>query len=139
MPDDSNADDKVKKVIVAVHGIGDQFRYETIQAVAAQFCLYFDQPPAITLGRFHSALFSDDQTTPADLRGVKDTVRGLWQALADKGTAAAPPAPSPGPAALVLTADPGPKLPGLAFAEVYWADVPRRPARDEHTLEETKK
>jgi hypothetical protein len=29
-----------RKIIVAVHGIGDQVRYETIQTVANAFCRY---------------------------------------------------------------------------------------------------
>jgi hypothetical protein len=45
-----------KKVIVAVHGIGDQFSYATVQSAAYQFCNYYEVPAAIPLGRFHSHL-----------------------------------------------------------------------------------
>ncbi|HST23791.1 MAG TPA: MFS transporter, partial [Blastocatellia bacterium] len=45
-----------KKVIVAVHGIGDQFEYATVQSTAIQFCNYYDVPAAVPLGRFHSHL-----------------------------------------------------------------------------------
>ncbi len=45
-----------KKVIVAVHGIGDQFEYATVQSTAIQFCHYYDVPAAVPLGRFHSHL-----------------------------------------------------------------------------------
>ncbi len=49
------ANAKVKKVVVAVHGVGSQVRYATIQAVVAQFCRYYHSPPAIPLGSFHNA------------------------------------------------------------------------------------
>src|SRR5262245_40008539 len=42
-----------KKIIVAVHGIGDQFKYETIQSIAYQFCSFYHAPTAIPLGSFH--------------------------------------------------------------------------------------
>src|SRR6478609_2316867 len=43
----------VKKVFVAVHGIGDQYSFATIQSVVNQFCLYYGQPAAVPLGNFH--------------------------------------------------------------------------------------
>ena len=49
------ANTRVKKVIVAVHGVGSQVRYATIQAVVGQFCRYYHSPPAIPLGSFHNA------------------------------------------------------------------------------------
>ena len=47
------ADEKVRKVIVAVHGVGDQYNFATIQAVVNQFCRFYGQPAAVPLGRFH--------------------------------------------------------------------------------------
>jgi hypothetical protein len=44
----------VKKVFVAVHGIGDQFSYATIQSVVNQVCTYYDRPAAVPLGSFHT-------------------------------------------------------------------------------------
>ena len=44
----------VDKAIVAVHGIGDQFNYATIQAVVNQFCEYHNEPAAVPLGTFHN-------------------------------------------------------------------------------------
>lgn len=41
------------KVLVAVHGIGDQSQYETLQLLAYRLCRYYKQPDAIPLGRFH--------------------------------------------------------------------------------------
>ena len=42
------------KIIVGVHGIGDQTKYETIQAIARQFCRHYDIPVAVPLGSFHN-------------------------------------------------------------------------------------
>ena len=115
-----------KKVIIAVHGIGDQFRYETVQAVANQVWQYCGQTPAIPLGRFHSKLYtagggelqSNFAKPPKDLKNPVEPVK---------------------PAAVVLEAMP-PELPAnFGFAEIYWADVPRTAVKDEHTLEESKK
>src|SRR5262249_49407219 len=41
------------KVIVAVHGIGDQSSAGTVSSVATRFYRYMDKPAAIPLGRFH--------------------------------------------------------------------------------------
>ena len=43
----------VKKIFVAVHGIGDQFQGETVQSVAFRVCDYVGVPAAMPLGRFH--------------------------------------------------------------------------------------
>lgn len=43
------------KIIVGVHGIGDQVRYETIQSIAYQFCWYYDIKASFPLGRFHNS------------------------------------------------------------------------------------
>jgi hypothetical protein len=45
----------VRKIIVAMHGIGDQFTFATIQTVAHRFSDYFRAPEAIPLGK-HGAL-----------------------------------------------------------------------------------
>jgi hypothetical protein len=42
------------KVIVAVHGIGDQFNYATVQTVAFRFCSFLGLRPGIPLGSFHA-------------------------------------------------------------------------------------
>ena len=48
-----------EKIIVAVHGVGDQFAYEGIQAVARQFCRFAGATGAVPLGRYYSALKPD--------------------------------------------------------------------------------
>jgi hypothetical protein len=92
-------DKQVTKVIVAVHGVGDQYSFATIQAVVNQFCYFHGEPAAVPLGRFHTgqAPFSICPPFPP---GIFDH---------------------------------------LAFAEVYWARIPREVVDDEHTIEEAKK
>jgi hypothetical protein len=40
------------KILVAVHGIGNQFEFATVRSVADRFCQYMGLPAAIPLGRF---------------------------------------------------------------------------------------
>jgi hypothetical protein len=54
MAEDGRPDANRKKVIVAVHGIGDQAEFATIQQTAAQYCLYHESPFAVPLGNFHN-------------------------------------------------------------------------------------
>jgi hypothetical protein len=95
----ASASNEVTKVVVAVHGVGDQHQYATIQSVVGQFCRYYHAPPATPLGSFHNQR----------------------QTYAFK-----PPVPAP-------------QLEQLAFAEVYWATIPRKAVTEQHTLEEAKK
>jgi hypothetical protein len=90
---------KVTKVIVAVHGVGDQHTYATIQSVVNQFCSFYEEPAAIPLGSFHNdqAAFSMQPPFPPE------------------------------------------HFQHLAFAEVYWATIPREVVDDKYTLEEAKK
>jgi hypothetical protein len=46
---------QTRKVIVAVHGVGDQFQYATAQSVVNRFCGYYfeNQPAAVPLGQLH--------------------------------------------------------------------------------------
>jgi len=90
---------KVTKVIVAVHGVGDQHTFATIQSVVNQFCGLYHEPAAIPLGSFHTdqAAFSMQPPFPPE------------------------------------------HFQHLAFAEVYWATIPREVVNDKYTLEEAKK
>ncbi len=45
---------KIERVYVAVHGIGDQYQYATIQQVANRLARYYDVAAPIPLGSFHS-------------------------------------------------------------------------------------
>ena len=40
----------MKKIIVAVHGIGEQLRGETSRSVAYQVCRYWEVPASMPLG-----------------------------------------------------------------------------------------
>lgn len=95
----ASSDSPVKKIVVAVHGVGDQYTFATIQSVVNQFCSFYDQPAGIPLGNFHTGR-----------------------------TTFSLPAPYP--------REPFERF---AFAEVYWAKIPRTVVDDKHTLEESKK
>jgi hypothetical protein len=99
----------VKKVIVAIHGVGDQSSFATLQAVVNQFCAYYNEPAAVPLGNFHPA--TDPTTSPP---------------------------PPPPPYCLEFPPYPEGPLQELAFAEVYWAKIPQGIVSDQHTLEEAK-
>lgn len=98
-PPSPSPDSPVKKIIVAVHGVGDQYTFATIQSVVNQFCSFYDQPAGVPLGNFHTGrpTFSLPDTYPRE------------------------------------------PFERLAFAEVYWAKIPRTIVDDKHTLEESKK
>jgi hypothetical protein len=54
------------KVLIAVHGIGDQIGYASVQAVASRIAAYYGIAPAIPLGRFYApAASADDPIKPA--------------------------------------------------------------------------
>jgi len=55
------------KIFVAVHGMGDQVRCETVQAVAYQVCRYFGRPAGLPLGHLHADLvpLDDGPARPA--------------------------------------------------------------------------
>jgi hypothetical protein len=59
--------DMAQRIIVAVHGIGNQLRYATIQSVISQFCLFRSVPSAIQLGSFYPERKGDDQRPPLKL------------------------------------------------------------------------
>ena len=84
----------MKKVIVAVHGVGDQYSFATLQSVVNQFCGFYQQPAAMPLGRFHTGrtAFSIHPPYPQD------------------------------------------PFERLAFAEVYWAKIPRAVVDDKHKI-----
>jgi hypothetical protein len=64
-----------KKVIVAVHGIGEQFRYATAQQVVNRFCGYYHEahPSAVPLG----ALYHTPRPVPAPYPFPKDSDLGF--------------------------------------------------------------
>ena len=103
---------EVEKVIVTVHGVGDQTRFATLQQTVSQFCQYHGEVAAVPLGNFHTV-----GTLPAT----------------SPGTLPGTPPPMP---ALVLSAPYPSELRKFAFAEVYWADIARKVAEEKYTLED---
>src|SRR5262245_33440398 len=97
------------KLLVAVHGIGDQTAYETIQSVALRVSAHAGQPVATPLGRFY-------------LHRPGVPVQN-------------PPAAMP---QILTDLDPG-KLDGIGLAEAYWAPIPRDVVTRKFVLEETKR
>ena len=56
MPLSSSSAPSVKKIIVTVHGIGDQVRNETALATTIRFCDFYAYPGMVPLGAFYGAL-----------------------------------------------------------------------------------
>ncbi|HEX6811410.1 MAG TPA: hypothetical protein VF384_07295 [Planctomycetota bacterium] len=92
-------------VLVAVHGIGDQVPYETLQHLIDRCFEHRKLPAGVPLGEIATRLAAPSAGAPG-------------------------PAGSPGAAWAEFT-----RLPGLAFAEVFWADIGR--ANQEYVLEDT--
>jgi hypothetical protein len=100
----------LKKIIVAVHGIGDQVRNETVLSTTVRFCEYFRYPGMVPLGAFYQ---------PPHVAGQ--------------------PPPPPAPPLIVSEPPSTAGLSGeIGFAEVYWADLARDLSEDGYTLQETK-
>ncbi len=100
---------KVTRLVVAVHGIGNQFRYSTVQAVASRFAAYCGRPITQPLGAFHP----DELITKPD-------------------------SPELGAYLFEPPKDFEKELRGFGFAEVFWADIPERAADTKNTTEESK-
>jgi hypothetical protein len=96
-------------LFLAVHGIGDQTAYETIQAVALRISAHTGRPVATPLGRFY--------------------LNQPGSRISD------PPEPTP---QLMTTSDSS-ALDGIGLAEAYWAPIPRQVASQKFVLEETKR
>jgi hypothetical protein len=95
-------DPRIKRIIVAIHGIGDQYRFAAARSVINIFGRCFDQAVGLPLGSFY---------------GVDSTAQTF--------RLKAPPEIKPA-------------IADIGFAEVYWADIPRRVQRRGYTIEETK-
>lgn len=102
----------VKKIIVAVHGIGDQVRNETVLSTAIRFCDHYGYEGLVSLGAF-SEFPPEPGTVPAPEAALFINDPPPFQ-------------PCPG-----LTGT-------LGFVEVHWADLARKVSEDGYTLQETK-
>lgn len=102
----------VRKIIVAVHGIGDQVRNETVLSTAIRFCDHYGYEGLVSLGAF------------AEYPPEPGTV------------------PPPEPALFIADPPPFQPCPGLTgtigFVEVHWADIARKVSEESYTLQETK-
>src|ERR1700756_5117336 len=102
-------DTQVTRLVVAVHGIGKQFRYSTIQAVTARFASYCQRPITQPLGAFHPdrvILEPDSPELGAYLFEPPVNYTNEFQ--------------------------------GFGFAEAFWADIPGIASATKNTTEETK-
>ncbi|KXU92415.1 hypothetical protein CR51_30705 [Caballeronia megalochromosomata] len=101
---------RVQKIVVAIHGIGNQLHSDTVRSVASQFGARYDPPlPVMPLGYFDIAGVGEVDVRQLDL-------------------------PQGGP----YTAEQRDFYSALGFAEVYWADIPREVVKQDDTLEESK-
>jgi hypothetical protein len=100
---------KIRRLVVAVHGIGNQFRYSTVQSVASRFMAFCGRRITLPLGAFHPAKIVTKPDSPE-----------LGAYLFE------PPKSSKG------------NFSGFGFAEVFWADIPERAAASNNTTEESK-
>jgi len=74
-----DADDKPKaRFFVAIHGIGDQYRYATIQSVARQVTRFCEHPIGWPLGYFH---LNQDMTEPRQYVPPPPDVRKMGRVL----------------------------------------------------------
>jgi hypothetical protein len=105
----SEEDLKVTRLIVAVHGIGSQYRYSTVQAVASRFAAYCGKPITQPLGAFHPEKMITEPDSAELGAYLFEPPKNSEQEFA-----------------------------GFGFAEVFWADIPERAAESNNTTEETK-
>ena len=104
---------KFKDIILVVHGIGDQDRYATVRSVATRLA----GSKTLLRGAADKA-----PVAPQPLGYFHSEVRSITSVrLLDDAAS--------------LT---GTELASIGFAEVYWADIPRKVVKEGHTLEETK-
>jgi len=102
-------DSKIRTLVVAVHGIGNQYRYETVQAVASRFMKRCGIDMTLPLGAFHPVKLIVEPDSP-ELGAYLFTPPEEFQN--DFG--------------------------GFGFAEAFWADIPERAADTKNTTQESK-
>src|SRR6516164_1389931 len=100
---------KVTRLVVAVHGIGNQFRYSTVQAVTCRFAAYCRRPITQPLGAFHPAKLITKPDSPELGAYVFEPPEEFEKDFS-----------------------------GFGCAEVFWADIPARAAATKNTTEESK-
>jgi hypothetical protein len=99
---------KTTHLVVAVHGVGKQYRYSTIQGVTTRFAAYCKSPITQPLGAFH----------PDKLILKPDSPElGAYLFQPPTGTT---------------------EFAGFGFAESFWADIPEMATATQNTTEDTK-
>ena len=71
------------KIIVAIHGVGDQFRYATSQSVITRFSAHIDHLSSVPLGSFYAELNTPDQREPLRIGELAFT-EVYWADIPDK-------------------------------------------------------
>jgi hypothetical protein len=105
----SPEDAAVIRLVVAVHGIGSQLRYATVQSVVSRFAAYCGKQMTLPLGAFHPTKLITKPYSPELGTYLFEPPKGF-----DK------------------------EFGGFGFAEVFWADIPERAAKSHNTIEESK-
>lgn len=131
---------KKKKLLIAVHGIGDQVQCSTIQQISRQLCRFYGHPADIPLGKLHASIIS--HSPPFGLLDRITFVGGIQQG-ATLGSILVDPVKEPEKFVPLLNMEEGEKHFeksefDFGLAEIYWADIAREFARDGHSLEEAK-
>jgi len=108
------------KIIVAVHGVGDQVLSETVQKVINRFCRYHGETMGVPLGKIKTASVRKhpyEQKNPSGQTSPDDCSCKPFK-LSDLGYDG--------------------ELGRLSFVEVYWADLARKVDENRFLLEEAK-
>lgn len=84
-----------RKIIVAVHGMGDQTAFDFVQEIVKQFCKHFSQPATASLGRLDSDIRSSrgafaltpplDPQLPLDISFTEVYWAGIAREVETKG------------------------------------------------------
>jgi len=127
-PDKDDA--SLTKLIVAVHGIGDQFRFATIQSVVHRLITLCDTPVPYPLGKFHAA-GDEVRATPFEIPKAADKAKEEKARKLTKKQALERQKEEERAKKLK-------KFVGLGFAEVFWADIHQAAQKTGDTIEESK-
>jgi hypothetical protein len=100
---------KITRLVVAVHGIGSQFRYSTVQSVASRFAAFCGNRMIQPLGAFHPAKLITEPDSPELGAYLFEPPKNFEKNFG-----------------------------GFGFAEVFWADIPERAVDSKNTTEESK-
>jgi hypothetical protein len=131
---------KKTKILIAVHGIGDQLQCSTIQQVANQLCRFYGDPADIPLGQLHAKIISPHMPVPGPLDRI--SLSAEIKPGMTLGAIPVTPVGQRDPFVPVYAVGGKKHFPQADFefglAEIYWADIARAFAKDGYSLEDTK-